>query len=108
MPDKSTIPKKSVPLVPAFITLGLAGGAAAFASQFYRHPTGTLNTLLRTHMLLTGAREEICDVRGLLLRRASDMCHRRKPQKRWRRLFSKMPVNEIPTDRIFQNRRCNP
>ncbi|MHB8599244.1 MAG: alpha/beta fold hydrolase [Ktedonobacteraceae bacterium] len=60
--------KKTVPLVPALVTLGLVGGVAASTVQFYRHPTETFNSLLRTRMLLTGAREERCDVDGLAMR----------------------------------------
>jgi pimeloyl-ACP methyl ester carboxylesterase len=64
MSNKSTSPKRIVPLVPTLITLGLAGGVAAFAAQFYRRPTETFNGILRTRMLLMGAREETSDVGG--------------------------------------------
>ena len=39
MSNKSTSPRRIVPLVPTLVTLGLAGGVAAFAAQFYRRPT---------------------------------------------------------------------
>jgi pimeloyl-ACP methyl ester carboxylesterase len=64
MPNKATSSKRSVPLVPTLITLGLVGGVAALAAQFYRRPIETFNGLLRAGMLLAGAREETCDVGG--------------------------------------------
>ena len=54
MPARPASSKKTVPLVRMLVTLGLVGGIAASAVQFYRHPTETFNSLLRTRMLLAG------------------------------------------------------
>ena len=42
----------------------LAGGAAALALQFYRHPIESVNAFSRAGMLLAGAREGVCDLQG--------------------------------------------
>lgn len=52
-----------------FSTAAVAGGVAtaALALQFYRRPLETVNAFSRAGMLLTGAREGMCDLDGIAM-----------------------------------------
>lgn len=51
-------------ILPALITLAAAGGATVLAVQFYRRPEEIAATIARAGLLMTGAREETCQVGG--------------------------------------------
>ncbi len=59
--------KKSFQFLSTLGMLAAAGGIATLVAQVYRRPWATMISVLRAGMLLTGAREEICDIDGFPL-----------------------------------------
>src|SRR5712691_12469976 len=55
---------KRFPVFPTALAILAASGVATLAIQLYRRPMETVTSLARTGLLLSGVREETCDVDG--------------------------------------------
>ena len=65
MPSATTA--KSFPVIATLLTIGAVGGLTALAVRIYRRPQETLIDLVRAGMLLTGIREETCNLNGVAM-----------------------------------------
>jgi pimeloyl-ACP methyl ester carboxylesterase len=62
--SSSTKPK-SIPIIPIMLAIGAIYGLVVLVERSYRRPRETMNDLLRAGMLLSGIREERCNVSGV-------------------------------------------
>lgn len=59
--------EKSFPLLPTLLTTAAAGGLAVLAVRVYRRPWETMIDVIRAGMLLSGIREETCNLGGVAM-----------------------------------------
>lgn len=63
----STPKEKSFPIIPTLLTIATVGGLTALAVRIYRRPRETLIDAVRAAMLLSGIREETCNLGGVAM-----------------------------------------
>jgi pimeloyl-ACP methyl ester carboxylesterase len=58
---------KSFPVVPTLLTIAAVGSLTALAVRIYRRPRETMTNVIRAGMLLSGIREETCNLGGVVM-----------------------------------------
>src|SRR5260370_1759306 len=59
--------EKAFPFFPVLLALAAAGGLAVLAVRFYRRPWETVLAVIRGGLLLSGIREETCNLDGVAM-----------------------------------------
>ncbi len=59
--------EKSFPFFSTLLTIAIAGGLVALVARVYCRPRETMNGVIRAGMLLSGAREQTCNLNGVAM-----------------------------------------
>jgi abhydrolase domain-containing protein 6 len=63
----SSTKAKSFPIIPTLLAIGAVGGLTALAVRIYRRPRETMIDVVRAGMLLSGIRDETCNLDGVAM-----------------------------------------